>query len=288
MDTSYNESGVSWSAVLAGAAAAAALSLILILLGFGLGLSAVSPWQDSGVGMGTIGISTIIWLILIHVAASGLGGYLAGRLRVKWADVHTDEVYFRDTAHGLLTWAVSTLLAAALVTGTVAAAVTGTAKLSAELAHATALASLERGEDGSPDPTAYFVDDLLRADPDEEDRERAGEDVRREVSVILLRALMDDEPRAEDQQYLAQVVARHTGLSQQEAQARVTNTLNRAEAARGTAMEAVDDARSAAAATALWMFIALLCGAFIASYTATIGGRQRDALPASATNRPAL
>jgi hypothetical protein len=287
MDTTYNESGVSWSAVLAGAAAAAALSLILILLGFGLGLSVVSPWQDSGVGMGTIGVSTVIWLILIHIAASGLGGYLAGRLRVKWADVHTDEVYFRDTAHGLLTWAVSTLLAAALVTGSVAAAITGTAKLSAELADAAALASLDRDAEGAPNPMAYFVDDLLRPDP-EDDLERAGEDVRRELSVILFRALMDDEPRAEDRQYLAQVVARHTGLSQQEAQARVTNTLNRAEGARQTAMEALDDARSAAAATALWLFIALLCGAFVASFLATIGGRQRDTLPAPTSSRPAL
>jgi hypothetical protein len=110
-------SGVSWGAILAGAAAASALSLVLYLLGSGLGLSAASPWSDnSGVAFG---IGAILWLTLTQLAASAIGGYMAGRLRVKWASLHTDEVYFRDTAHGLLTWAVSTMLAAALFSGVI-------------------------------------------------------------------------------------------------------------------------------------------------------------------------
>ena len=47
--------------------------------------------------------------VLVIEAASGVGGYLAGRLRVRWRDTDVDEVHFRDTAHGLLTWAVATL-----------------------------------------------------------------------------------------------------------------------------------------------------------------------------------
>src|SRR4051812_6593685 len=112
-------SGVSWAAIWAGAAGAASLSLVLLLLGTGLGLSTVSPWADKGASATTIGIASVVWLSVVQLAASGMGGYLAGRLRTKWAGLHTDEVYFRDTAHGFLAWAVATLLTAALLTSAI-------------------------------------------------------------------------------------------------------------------------------------------------------------------------
>src|SRR4051812_9691746 len=111
--TDARGSAVSWGAIFAGAAAAAALSLILLVLGVGLGLSVVSPWSHTDAS--TIGTSTIVWIAFVQLAASGLGGYLAGRLRVRWASVHSDEVFFRDTAHGLLSWAVATLFTAAIL-----------------------------------------------------------------------------------------------------------------------------------------------------------------------------
>lgn len=95
--SSNSTPAVSWGAVFAGAAAAAALSFLLMVLGFGFGLLSVSPWSGEGVDAQTIGFGSIVWLIIIQLAAAGLGGYLAGRLRTKWPDVHTDEVYFRDT-----------------------------------------------------------------------------------------------------------------------------------------------------------------------------------------------
>ena len=95
-------SAVSWAAIFAGATGAASLSLILFMLGTGLGLSSIGPLSNRGVDASTVGIAAIIWITFSQVAASGLGGYLAGRLRTKWAAVHTDEVYFRDTVHGFL------------------------------------------------------------------------------------------------------------------------------------------------------------------------------------------
>src|SRR3984893_6462377 len=105
-------SGVSWAAVIAGSFVAAALSLILLALGTGIGLSAVSPWSNLGASASTIGKAAIVWLIIIQIIASAMGGYLAGRLRTKWATIHTDEVYFRDTAHGFLVWAVGLVVTA--------------------------------------------------------------------------------------------------------------------------------------------------------------------------------
>ena len=102
--------------MIAGAAAAAALSLILLVLGAGLGFAAMSPWSWSAGTAGAIGVGAIVWLAFTQIAASALGGYLTGRLRLRWTNVHADEVYFRDTAHGLLAWALATLAAAAFLT----------------------------------------------------------------------------------------------------------------------------------------------------------------------------
>jgi len=114
-------SAVSSGAIVAGGAATAALSLILLMLGTGLGLSSVSPWAHNDVSAATFGVSTIHWVTFTQLVACPMAGCLAGRLRTKWAAMHTDEVYFRDTAHGFLAWAVadgSMLAADGQLTGT--------------------------------------------------------------------------------------------------------------------------------------------------------------------------
>ena len=110
--TQTEQSTVSWGAVIAGGIAAAALSLFLLALGVGLGLSSISPWSDQGVSATTFKVGTGIYLVCVAMLSSAVGGYLAGRLRATWAGVHNDEIYFRDTAHGLLAWAFATILGA--------------------------------------------------------------------------------------------------------------------------------------------------------------------------------
>lgn len=110
-------SAVSGGVIFAGAAAAAALSLILLLSGTGLGLSSVLPWAHSDITATTWGVATILWVSITQLFSSGMGGYLASRLRTKSVESHTKEVQFRDTAHGFLSWAVPTLLTAGLFIG---------------------------------------------------------------------------------------------------------------------------------------------------------------------------
>src|ERR1700726_2792136 len=81
-------SEVSWSAVAAGAVTAAALTLLLVAFGAGLGLSAVSPWSDSGISASTFKTGTGIYLVIVAVMSSAVGGYLAARLRSKWVGTH--------------------------------------------------------------------------------------------------------------------------------------------------------------------------------------------------------
>src|SRR6187401_429584 len=132
--TTQSESAVSWAAVLAGAVGAAALSLVLFLLGTGLGLAAASPWAGEGISGSTAGVSTIIWVTVVQLLASVLGGYLAGRLRTRWVTVHTNEVFFRDTAHGFLAWAVATLLMATLLSSAIGSLVTTGVKATSAVA----------------------------------------------------------------------------------------------------------------------------------------------------------
>ena len=109
-------SAVEWAAIVGGAIAAIGITIILFTLGSGLGLSTVSPWSWSNPSPTTFGVVAGIWLIVTQWLASALGGYLTGRLRTKWVGIRTDEVFFRDTAHGFLAWALATVLMATFFT----------------------------------------------------------------------------------------------------------------------------------------------------------------------------
>lgn len=105
---------VEWAAIFGGGIAAVGISIILFTLGAGLGLSSVSPWSFANPTPTEFAIGAGIWLIVTQWLSAGLGGYLAGRLRTKWVGIRTDEVFFRDTAHGFLAWALATLIIATL------------------------------------------------------------------------------------------------------------------------------------------------------------------------------
>jgi hypothetical protein len=287
-------SAVSWDAIVAGAAAAAALALILLMLGTGLGLSSVSPWAYSGVSATTFGVSTILWLTFTQLVASGMGGYLAGRLRTKWVAVHTDEVYFRDTAHGFLSWAVAALATAAVLTSVIGSIVSvgiqAGASVAGGVATATAVGSEMAKSNSDSGPMGYFVDSLFRKDINAGPAESgfmlgwtpepttAGS--ASEVTRIFMNSIRTGPLPAEDIRYVGQIVALRTGLTQQDAEKRVIDTYARVQTklrdAETAAKEAADKGRKASAYAALWLFISLLIGAFVASFAATVGGRQRD------------
>ncbi|HWY80564.1 MAG TPA: hypothetical protein VNY10_01240 [Roseiarcus sp.] len=278
-------SGVSWAAVFAGAFVAAAFSLALVALGAGIGLVSVSPWSSNNPSVTTFTVLAAAWFIAVQLFAYGVGGYIAGRLRGGWARVHTDEVFFRDTAHGLLVWAVGAVIAAALLASAASSAVSGAAKLAGAASEAVGSATGQAaGQAASTmgDPTAYFSDMLWRSDkPAQGDQAAATA----EGGRIMSRALYNgDLPAGDrDKTYLAQLVASRTGMSQPDAEKRVTDVFDQAQKAKQQAVdkakEAAEAARKTGVGVALWAFISLLVGAFSASYMATVGGRQRDEAP---------
>lgn len=251
-------SGVSWAAVAGGAFVAAALLLSLSALGAGMGLSSLSPWSNSGVSPSAVGMGALLWLAVIEIVACGIGGYIAGRLRTKWVDVHSDEVYFRDTAHGFLVWAVAFVIMAAFLTSA------GTALAGGE----SRGAATSRSEALVTEANRYFIDSLFRSGPHPSTPDEA---LRSEIGAIFAHALHQRELSAEDKNYVADAVATKTGLARPEAEKRVTDVFERDQ-------QAVDNARKAVAHSLYWTFLALLLGAFAASLAATLGGKRRDHL----------
>jgi hypothetical protein len=258
-----HSSGVSWPAVIAGAVVAAALSLALLALGTGIGLSALSPWTNTGVSASRVDRTTIAWLILMQLVASSVGGYLAGRLRTRWVNIHTHEVFFRDTAHGFLVWATGLVITAAFLTSAASSLVGGAGR--ATMTAADRLESAQSSE--GLGPAGYLVDRLLRTTPPGADK--GSPSVRGEIGLIFANGLRKGSLSPSDRSYLAQVVTAKTGESEPDAERRVDDAF-------GEAQQSADSARRAIAHSMYWTFLALLIGAFSASVAATLGGTERD------------
>ena len=273
----YNTtSAVAWPAIIAGAVTAAAVSLILLLLGSGLGLASVSPWSNSGVTVATFTVNTAIWLIIMQWISSGLGGYLAGRLRSKWVSMHTDEVFFRDTAHGFLAWSLATIITAAFLASAASSIIGGGVKVattvSASADAGTASGAARNSNDTMGDPMAYFVDSLYRSDhPNQSEGDMRGETAR-----ILVTDLKDGGVSDVDKAYLTQLVSARTELNQADASKRVDDVIAKLTATKEKAKEEIETARKSAMHIAIYTFLSMLIGAFIASAAAALGGRHRD------------
>jgi hypothetical protein len=208
----------------------------------------------------TVGKGAFMWIAGIEIVASSVGGYMAGRLRTKWVDVHSDEVYFRDTAHGFLSWAVALVLSAGFLTSAASSMVGGDSRGSMSA----------RSEQTADGVDRYFVDQLYRVDQTTTPvAASADASLRSEVGMILAHSIRMRELSAADKSYLDASIASRAGLSTADADKRVTDVFAQAQ-------QTVDAARKLAAHALYWLFVALLLGAFSASTAATLGGRERD------------
>jgi hypothetical protein len=266
-------SAVSWPAIIAGGFAAAAFTLLLLALGAGIGFSVISPWSGaSDITTTKAALVGGIYMAVTAVMASALGGYIAGRLRVRWTQAPLDEVYFRDTAHGVLAWAFATVMGAGLLAS--AATIVGSGA-AANPGPANA--------NSANDITAPYLDRLFRPDyatltggtgQAAAGVFAGGRDLAadRDAARRILLSLRDhgrSELAGEDRQYLTQMVAARTGLPPAEAQRRVA-------AVETDVRAALDQARRIAMQLSFWLVAAMFLGAFAAGLAATEGGAARD------------
>jgi hypothetical protein len=290
---------VDWPAIIAGAIVATAVAFLMLTFGTALGLSFVSPYRTPGEGaLWLFAVAAGLWLMWVQGSAYMAGGYLAGRMRRRHYEAVGDEVEVRDGAHGLVVWALGTLIAAAVITfiGT------GTAQVAGKAAEIAATAASGNANDGNQ--TDYLVDVLFRPgatpassgaastgspSPPQAGTPPAGampvpaphpgggpamEDSRHEVGRILTVGAARGDVAPDDKARIARLVSERTGMSQAEAQQRVDATLADAKAKAKTA---ADKARKAGIISAFITIASLLVGAVAAWWAASMGGRDRDA-----------
>lgn len=300
-------SGVSWSAVIAGALTAIAVSFIVISLGSGIGMELVSPYSySSSASASTMTVIGAVWLVFAQAVGFATGGYVAGRIRRSPAPLHTDEVKFRDGANGLVVWAIGvgiTFFVLVTVGGKI-----GSATGSAAAGIGSAAVGLAGATSQSPS-VDYFSDTLLRpnaqnagnganagatggaaatpASGNEANGAAAGQPngqgagqangsagrQQAQVNRILITSLSPNGLSNDDRTYLAQLVAAQTGVSQDEAQRRVDAVTAQM---KQDATQAAETARKAAAYVSFWTFMSLLFGAVCAALGGVLGGELRD------------
>jgi hypothetical protein len=262
-----SSSAVSWPAIVAGTFAALALAIVLTSLGAGLGLTTISAWPNAGASVTTFTISAGIGLIVVQWLSSALGGFITGRLRTKWTGVHTHEVFFRDTAHGFLSWALATIVGTVLLAAAASSIVGGGVRAASTVAGGAAQAATS-GVSG------YTVDSLFRSD--RIDASASNQDVAAQATRILTNGVRNGDVPPADRTYLAQLVAAKTGISQADAQKRVDDTIASTKDVETKARQAAEAARKAAATFAIFTALSLLIGAFVACIAAAYGGNIRD------------
>jgi hypothetical protein len=242
-------SAVSWGAIIAGTAVAVATSLLLFTLAAGLDLGSISSWPHRGISRGSLTVMTAVALLITQWIASSAGGYIAGRLRTRWVGTHTHEVFFRDTAHGFITWCMATIIVASGVLS-LASPFLGMARAGDTPAHLPA--GSHPNSAGLPDSGAFRVS----------------------VQVGLLQPRPRAQEELPDGLVLPSAPPIGAGAPAVIAGASVDDP-----AETGTP-DAADTAATRAAATGSFVTaLAMLIGAFVASVSAVLGGRRRDLHP---------
>jgi hypothetical protein len=249
-----SQSYVEWGAVAGGAVAALATGLVLLNFGTAIGFASVSPYTSTITGIKALGVGAAFWFLLVTLWSFALGGYLAGRLRHQWHDAAKSEVEFRDSAHGLLVWALTVLVGAVMATSGLTAASKGLSSAAGSLTSVS-------------DPISATSDLLLRT---EKPVQQVGAfEVRAEISRLLARTIQAGELSAPDRTYLAQVVATRTGIPQADAEKRVDDTVDALKAN-------VDRARRLGIILGFLTASILLVGGATAWWAAALGGSHRD------------
>jgi hypothetical protein len=270
-----NSSYVDWPAIIAGIVIASAISLVLLSFGSAIGLSFVSFHAGPDVPAVWIGIAAATWLLWVEVSSFMAGAYVTGRMRRRHHDATEDEADVRDGAHGLLVWGGALVIGGLIAVGGISAAANAVGAAASTLTNAAATVADDAGS--AIDPNAYFVDQLFRPSPTATTVPTTDTTmVRAETGRILAEGALGDGVSDPDKAYLAQVVAANTGLSAEEANARVTEVLAAVDKAKADAAAAAETARKTAVLAAFLTAASLLVSAAGAYWAAQMGGNHRD------------
>jgi hypothetical protein len=278
-------SHIDWAALFAGAFVATAIAYVLTTFGSAVGLSMTSPYPERGAATPILLVAVGLWVVWVSASSFMAGGYVAGRMRRRLFDATEHEVDVRDAIHGVVVWAVASLFGAVLIgmtaagvakTGAQAAATAVSGAAQGAALGAGAAAGTAAGEQGGSDPLRGIIDRMMRQAGASGGDPRVAAENAGEVGRIVRDGLAQGDIAEADRAYLAQVVARSTGISEADARQRVDQGIEQAQAAAQKARDAADKARKAAIIAAFVLAASLAIGLAAAMWGAGIGGRHRD------------
>ncbi|MDQ2067611.1 hypothetical protein Q9295_14630 [Xinfangfangia sp. CPCC 101601] len=317
-------------AVLGGAIVAAAIGGLFTTFGAALGLSTISAEPGEG-SFNLLLIVTALWLVISLVISYMAGGYIAGRMRRRLDDANPDEVAARDGINGLVVWGLGMLLTAWMAASALSGAASTAGK--AVSAAGSAVGAVAQGagsvvggavqgvaqavgaavpDDASEGLMDYVNSTMMRPEadamrqgvqqadgttspgtPSMDDAELA-----RQSGIVLGNVMRTGEISEEDRAFLVSAVARRTGQSEAEVEARVEQAITTVQEARAQAEAAVaeakaeaerlakeaeeaaiaaaETARKSAILTAFLLAAAALVSGAAAVSSAVRGGRHRD------------
>ncbi|MBY0610849.1 MAG: hypothetical protein K2P80_01565 [Beijerinckiaceae bacterium] len=265
-------SSVDWAAIFAGGVVAAAISTLMTTFGAAIGLSATSPFSGQGLSARAIGIATAIWVLWVAVSSFMVGGYLSGRLRRRSHDASEHESDVRDGSHGLVVWALGTLLIAYLATSSVAGITRAGVDALSKGASAVGGVSM-KALDQAADPIGSAIDRLTRGNAQpgvNADQQRTA------ITRTLANAVTTGALSPEDKSFLSSQVAAAAGISPEEANKRIDDTMAQVNALSDKAKHVAESARKTGVLVAFLTAASLVISAAAAWWAATIGGKHRD------------
>lgn len=263
---------IDWAAIIGGIAFASAISLVLLAFGSAIGLSFTNFSAAPDVSPIWIAIAAASWLLWVQISSFMAGGYLSGRMRRRALDATEHESDIRDGVHGLLVWAGALVVGAVIAVGGVGSALNAAGNAIGTLTEAASNVA----DDTSVDPNAYFVDTLFRAPPGSTPAAGSLQDYRGEASRIFATSAVNGGVSDADRTYLAQIVAANTGLSTDEASARVDEVITAMDEAKAKAAAAAEEARKWTVLGAFLTAASLLVSGVGAYWAAMKGGNHRD------------
>lgn len=266
-------SRVSWPAIFGGTLIMLMTLMLLSLLGIGIGVGSINPMEEAQPLQG-IGTGALIWWVISNIIAVFAGAFTAAKL--------TNLSYkYSGVLHGILTWSLYTLISFVLMTSTIGGIISGVGgavskSLSAVGKGVSKASSL--ADQVNTDRINKLIQDALSQDQSGNEANPKQFDI--DVMAVLQEVFIKDgdinpDPQREE---VEQAVARHSSLSQQDAQRAADVIISeyqqmkpKLEQLKEKAKEAGQQVAEAVSKAAIWAFLALLLGVITAAFGGSLG-----------------
>lgn len=284
-DRTFARSNISWGAVFAGVVMALTVQFLLNLLGVGIGAAVIDPGTGDNPAASSASIAGGLWYVVAGVIGAFAGGYVSSRLSGRTG---------RNTGsyHGLVSWAVATMVVLYLLTTSIGALVggafNGVTSAAGGVGGAASTAMQAAG------PSLATMNPI--ADLDRSVRENSGSDPQalQAGAVTAMQAVVTGDPaKAEEARgRAAEALAKARNIPVDQARVQIGDyeaKYRQAVAqAKQQATNAAVTATKVVSRGALLGFVALLLGAIAAWFGGAMGAVRRMVPTAATTTKTRL